>query len=99
MSRDQIHINSKGEFTMKSTLIFTALSLLISFSSYAQESIDVAAACKKDCPKAKDNEEAHKCAEKKGRLNKEFRKSHCWEVNEKYESAQAKEKGHSSETH
>lgn len=41
--------------------------------------------CKKDCPKAASDEEAHKCAEKKGRLNKEFRKSKCWEVNEEYE--------------
>lgn len=41
--------------------------------------------CKKDCPKAKTNDEAHKCAEKKGRLNKGFRKSQCWDINEKYE--------------
>lgn len=79
--------------------MLTTLSLLISFSSYAQENFDVVAACKKDCPKAKDNEEAHKCAEKKGRLNKEFRKSPCWEVNEKYEAAQAKAKGESAEAH
>jgi hypothetical protein len=46
--------------------------------------------CKKDCPKAKNDEEAHKCAEKIGKLNKEFRKSQCWEVNEKYEAAAGK---------
>lgn len=84
---------------MKTTLMLATLSLLISFSTYAQENLDVVAACKKDCPKAKDNEEAHKCAEKKGRLNKEFRKSQCWEVNEKYEAAQAKAKGESAEAH
>ncbi len=84
---------------MKATLILTSLSLLISLSSYAQESADVVAACKKDCPKATNNEEAHKCAEKKGRLNKEFRKSQCWEVNEKYEAAQAKGKSEGAETH
>lgn len=89
----------KRSLILKATLIFTALSLLISLSSFAQESSDVVAACKKDCPKATNNEEAHKCAEKKGRLNKDFRKSQCWEVNEKYEAAQAKEKGEGAETH
>lgn len=84
---------------MKTALMFASLSLLISFSTYAQDNHDVATACKKDCPKATNNEEAHKCAEKKGRLNKEFRKSQCWEVNEKYEAAQAKEKDESHETH
>ena len=43
--------------------------------------------CKKDCPTAKTDEEAHKCAEKMGRLNKSFKKSKCWEVNEQYEAA------------
>jgi hypothetical protein len=46
--------------------------------------------CKKDCPKAKNDEEAHKCAEKIGKLNKEFRKSPCWDANEKYEAASGK---------
>lgn len=87
---------------MKTTILLAAFSLLTSLPSLAQEH-DVAAACKKDCPKATNNEDAHKCAEKKGRLNKEFRKSQCWEVNEKYEAAQAKAKGSSEgaekETH
>jgi hypothetical protein len=78
---------------LKTTLLIAALSLFMSLPSFAQEQFDVVAACKKDCPKAKNNEDAHKCAEKKGRLNKEFRKSQCWEVNEKYEATQAKEKG------
>lgn len=77
---------------MKSVLI-TSMALFISCSLYAQEKIDVVAACKADCPTAKDNAEAHKCAEKKGRLNKAFKKSKCWEVNEKYEEAQAKATG------
>ena len=84
---------------MKTAFLFASLSLIVSLSSYAQDNLDVAAACKKDCPKAKNNEEAHKCAEKKGRLNKEFRKSQCWEVNEKYEAAQGKEKGEHQEAH
>ena len=79
---------------MKTTFLIAAFSLLASLSSFAQEQ-NVAAACKKDCPKATNNEEAHKCAEKKGRLNKEFKKTQCWEVNEKYEAAQAKAKGSS----
>lgn len=80
---------------MKTTLLLAAFSLFTSLPSFAQEQLDVVAACKKDCPKATINEDAHKCAEKKGRLNKEFRKSQCWEVNEKYEASQAKEKGSS----
>lgn len=82
---------------MKISLLLTAFSLFASLQSFAQDHFDVAAACKKDCPKATNNEEAHKCAEKKGRLNKEFRKSQCWEVNEKYEASQAKEKGSSED--
>lgn len=74
-------------------ILISALSLFVSFPVFAEEQFDVVAACKKDCPKAKNNDEAHKCAEKKGRLNKEFRKSQCWEVNEKYEALQSKEKG------
>ncbi len=84
---------------MKTTLLLTAFSFFISFSSFAQDQVDVVTACKKDCPKATSNEDAHKCAEKKGRLNKEFRKSQCWEVNEKYEAAQAKEKGAEKDAH
>jgi len=80
---------------LKTTFLIATLSLFTSFPSFAQEQTDVVTACKKDCPKAKNNEEAHKCAEKKGRLNNEFRKSQCWEVNEKYEAGQAKEKGSS----
>lgn len=84
---------------MKPVLMLTSLVLLISFSSHAEESFDVVGACKVECPKAKNNEEAHKCAEKKGRLNKDFRKSKCWEVNEKYETAEAKAKGAKAPTH
>lgn len=50
--------------------------------------------CKKDCPQAKTDEEAHKCAERKGRLNKDFRKSKCWEVNEEYEKKSGSEAKH-----
>jgi hypothetical protein len=56
-----------------------------------KKDFDLVSVCKTDCPKAKDNEDAHACAEKLGRLNKEFRKSKCWDENEKYE-AQREEK-------
>ena len=69
---------------------------LISFASFAEDTKtqrNLVEHCKKDCPKAKSDEDAHKCAEKIGKLNKEFRKSKCWEENEKYEaSKEAKEK-------
>lgn len=84
---------------MKTTLLIATFALFTALPSFAQEQFDVVAACKKDCPKAKNNEDAHKCAEKKGRLNKEFRKSQCWEVNEKYEAAQAKGLGAEKDTH
>lgn len=76
---------------MKNVLFIFALAL--SFSQVtvmaADEPSNLVATCKADCPKAKTDEETHKCAEKKGRLNKEFRKSKCWEVNEEYEKKAA----------
>ncbi|MBX3022767.1 MAG: hypothetical protein KF799_13925 [Bdellovibrionales bacterium] len=52
---------------------------------------DVLSACKNDCKKATSAKEAHECAEKKGRLNKQFRDSSCYKVNEEYEKAIASE--------
>lgn len=69
--------------------IFVTISLTIILSPFLalanEPATSLVLACKADCPKAKTNDEAHKCAEKKGRLNKEFRKSKCWEINEEYE--------------
>lgn len=67
--------------------LFISLALTLSHApAFANEgAISLVETCKADCPKAKSDEEAHKCVEKKGRLNKEFRKSKCWEVNEAYE--------------
>ena len=48
--------------------------------------------CQKHCKKAKTPEKIHKCIEKKGRLNKSFRKTDCWEVNEIYEKIDKKER-------
>lgn len=74
-------------------IILVMLGLTFSFSQFqafaSEEVTALVEACKADCPKAKTNEEAHKCAEKKGRLNKEFRKSKCWEINEEYEKSVA----------
>ncbi len=78
---------------MKNSILLVALSLFVFAPSFGETNFDVVGACKSECPKAKTNDEAHKCAEKKGRLNKEFKKSKCWDVNEQYEAAQAKEKG------
>tara|TARA_B110001454_G_scaffold219192_1_gene251169 strand:+ start:55181 stop:55426 length:246 start_codon:yes stop_codon:yes gene_type:complete len=72
-------------FSILRGLVIAAMMLTLSPSAFAEEKFDLVSVCKKDCPKAKNNEEAHKCAEKIGRLNKEFRKSKCWEVNEQYE--------------
>lgn len=48
--------------------------------------------CQKHCKKAKSPEKIHKCIEKKGRLNKSFRKTKCWEVNEIYEKIDKKKR-------
>lgn len=77
---------------MKILFVIAGLALSLShLQGFANEDSAnlVVTACKADCPKAKTDEEAHKCAEKKGRLNKEFRKSKCWEVNEEYEKKAA----------
>lgn len=82
---------------MKFTFGILVASVL-SFSIFAQEAKsqwNLVEHCKKDCSKAKTDEDAHKCAEKIGKLNKEFRKSKCWEENEKYEAAkESTEKAH-----
>lgn len=77
-----------------STLLMTAFGVFtIHTSGNALESTeaknlpDVLSACKSDCNKAKTAAEAHECAEKKGRLNKSFRDSPCYKVNEDYEKA------------
>ena len=63
------------------------ICLYIPAASVAAETAQgaLAAACRKDCPKAKSDEEAHRCAEKKASLNKDFKKSQCWDLNEEYE--------------
>jgi hypothetical protein len=70
------------------TLSFSARS----FANETKAEWNLVELCKKDCPKATNDEEAHRCAEKVGKLNKEFRKGKCWESNEKYEAS--KEKAH-----
>lgn len=76
------------------TLLAAAFGLFaIHTSVIAEEKVqaknlpDVLTACKDDCKKAKTAAEAHECAEKKGRLNKTFRDSPCYKVNEEYEKA------------
>jgi hypothetical protein len=77
-------------------ILFVMLGLTFSLSHLQalanEEIVSLVATCKADCPKAKTDEEAHKCVEKKGRLNKDFRKSKCWEVNEEYEKKAAASK-------
>ena len=77
---------------LKLVILTLAFSFIQTTAFASETSPGVVEACKADCPKAKTDEDAHKCAEKKGRLNKEFRKSKCWEVNEEYEKKVAAEK-------
>lgn len=65
-----------------------------------EEAHPIVAACSADCPEAAkagapkaQADATHKCAEKKGRLNKAFRRSKCWEVNEVYEKELAATQG------
>lgn len=60
---------------------------------------EIVSACLEDCkgainaaPEEGKAEAAHNCAEKKGRLNKAFRKSKCWEINENFEKEKAGQK-------
>lgn len=49
---------------------------------------DLVKSCKKECPDAKNSNEAHECAEdraKDAKVGGEFKKSKCWIENEKYE--------------
>lgn len=92
-----------GGIIMRQVLvaIFICLSL-VGWRATAQEpgtSAEIVKACIEDCkdainaaPEEGKAEAAHNCAEKKGRLNKAFRKSKCWDVNEKYEKAKAGQK-------
>lgn len=68
-------------------LFVSGVILIFGPLATAQEKIDLVSICKQECPKANSNDEAHKCAEKSGRLNKDFRKSKCWEENERYEKS------------
>lgn len=81
---------------MKMMTLFS-LGLVLAISTATAEEkkkFNLVEMCKKDCPTAKTDEEAHKCAEKMGRLNKGFKKSKCWEINEQYEAAKAAEEKH-----
>lgn len=79
--------------TLFSTLSLGAFAQDTKPKGHAQPIVD---ACFEDCKDAINaaSEEgkadaAHNCAEKKGRLNKAFRKSKCWDVNEVYEKEKA----------
>lgn len=80
---------------MYKTLFISIVVLSFSVPTFAKDTKSdwgLVELCKKDCPKAANDEEAHKCAEKIGKLNKEFKKGKCWDQNEKYEAAQANKK-------
>lgn len=80
---------------MKTTTILMSLIGMLAIRSavVAEEKAqaktlpDVLTACKDDCKKATTAAQAHECAEKKGRLNKQFRDTPCYKVNEEYEKA------------
>ncbi|MBY0316288.1 MAG: hypothetical protein K2Q26_12250 [Bdellovibrionales bacterium] len=90
---------------MKPGLFIAVLFIFSGFSAVAQNgavgkpSQDIISACHNDCKDAinaatEDGkaQAAHECAEKKGRLNKVFKKSKCWEINEIYEKEIAEKK-------
>lgn len=74
---------------LTATFVLSSLALL-STSAHAKEKAklpDLVKTCKKDCPDAKNNNEAHECAEDKAKADGEkFKKSKCWIENEKYET-------------
>ncbi|MAV91135.1 MAG: hypothetical protein CL676_06910 [Bdellovibrionaceae bacterium] len=67
-------------------IAFGLLTGLLSTNVLADEATNnLVKYCQKHCKKAKTPEKIHKCVEKKARLNKSFKKSKCWEVNEIFE--------------
>ncbi|WP_162929518.1 hypothetical protein [Halobacteriovorax sp. BALOs_7] len=77
---------------MKKTAILIGLTLGFSLISASADEItdNFVKHCQKHCKKQKTPEKIHKCIEKKGRLNKKFRKTKCWEVNEIFEKKDEK---------
>ena len=81
---------------MNARHILTIGAFAISFASAptfaakdkANKLPDLVKICKKECPDAKNSNEAHECAEdraKDAKTGEEFKKSKCWIENEKYE--------------
>lgn len=77
---------------MKSTtlgylMLFAIMSFIAMPAAQAKKAddVDLVASCKTDCPEAKNNAEAHECAERKGKIRPSFKKTKCWEINEEYE--------------
>lgn len=72
---------------MKKILMAFGLTTgLLITNVFADEATDnLVKHCQQHCKKAKTPEKIHKCVEKKARLNKSFRKTKCWEVNEIFE--------------
>jgi len=77
---------------MKMTAILIGLTLGFSLvnASADVETENFVKHCQEYCKKQKTPEKIHKCVEKKGRLNKKFRKTKCWEVNEVFEKKDKK---------
>lgn len=81
-----------SEFFFQRFLVVGAAStMLLCFPVVAKDAAkklpDLVKICKKECPEAKNNNEAHECAEDRAKDAKgeEFKKSKCWIENEKYE--------------
>lgn len=75
--------------SLKSMFVISGMVLsLTGAQAEEKKEFNLVEVCKKDCPTAKTDEDAHKCVEKLARLNKSFKKTKCWEVNEKFEAAQ-----------
>ena len=77
---------------MKKTAILIGLTLGLSISTVSadEKTENLVKHCQEYCKKQKTPEKIHKCVEKKGRLNKKFRKTKCWEVNEIFEKKDEK---------
>ncbi len=71
----------------QAVLVMTVAFFVSSQTAQAKkpDDVNVVMACKADCPDAKNNAEAHECAERKGKIRPSFKKTKCWEVNEEYE--------------
>lgn len=82
---------------MKLAIILSSLIIMGSFAHAEEGHVDLATACKKECPAAQTEEEADKCMDKlskEKKADKKFRKTDCFAAYKEHKEHESKA-GHS----